>query len=107
MFSSAKRKSREQKQKLIESLRRSLHKFLKSNTSTSRNPDELALVIIRKQSDVNQDNEVPKDNIENNQEDNNLSDHEPKFSSSHTEFPSVDEEPVSVEIYNPLNWSYT
>jgi hypothetical protein len=40
-FGAKKRKRRDQEQKLIESQRGSFHKFFKSNTSTSRNPDDL------------------------------------------------------------------
>jgi hypothetical protein len=44
---SAKRKRRRGTNALIESQREALDKFVKSNTSISRNPDELALVLWR------------------------------------------------------------
>jgi hypothetical protein len=43
-----KRKRRQWEKQLIESQRGSFHNFFKSNTSTSRNPDELALVLVGK-----------------------------------------------------------
>jgi hypothetical protein len=63
---------------------------LKSNTSTSRNPDQLALVLAADQNNVDPENEVPQDNINIDADDNNASDHE---------------EPVSVDIYDPANWT--
>ncbi|XBI11435.1 hypothetical protein VPH35_138496 [Triticum aestivum] len=37
-------------------------------------------------------------------DDTNVSDHEPIFNSSAAESTSVDEEPISVDIYDPSNW---
>ncbi|XBI70886.1 hypothetical protein VPH35_065256 [Triticum aestivum] len=37
-------------------------------------------------------------------DDTNVSDHEPIFNSCAVEYTSVDEEPVSVDIYDPSNW---
>ncbi len=103
---SAKRKRRRETAELIASQRGSLDKFLKSNTSTSRNLDELVLVIVGEQSNVDLEDEVPiEDNVGINADDNNVSDHEHVFNSSPTEFASVDEEPVSVDIYDPVNWA--
>jgi hypothetical protein len=45
----AKRKRKRETNVLIESQRGALDKFLKSNTSTSRNSDELALVLMEEQ----------------------------------------------------------
>ena len=56
---SQKRNKRKRVQKLIASQRGSMHKFLKSNTSTSRNPDELTLVLVGEQSNVDLEDEVP------------------------------------------------
>ena len=42
----AKRKRAKEKEKLIDLQRGSIHKFLKSNTSTSKNPYELTLVLV-------------------------------------------------------------
>jgi ribosomal protein L35 len=101
-----KRKRRKQEQKLIESQRGSLHKFLKSNASSLRNPDELALVLVEEQSNVDlEDGIAAEDNVDINADDNNVSDHDHVFNSSSTESPSVDEEPVSVDIYDPVNGS--
>ncbi|XP_014751168.1 zinc finger MYM-type protein 5-like [Brachypodium distachyon] len=75
-----------------------MDKYLKSNTSTpdiARNPDEWAIVVVE---------EAPaENNVDNNMDDNNVSDHEPVFNSP--ESASVDEEPVfSTDIYDPINW---
>jgi type VI protein secretion system component VasA len=53
-----KRERKQQDKKLIESHRGSFHKKFKSNMSTSRNPDELALVFVREQTNVD-----PEDNV--------------------------------------------
>ncbi|XP_071679077.1 uncharacterized protein [Lolium perenne] len=87
---SAKRRLREEKGKFIESQRGSIHKFLKNNTSASRNPDQLALVLAADENNVDPENEVPQDNTNVDADDNNASDHE---------------EPVSVDIYDPANWT--
>ncbi|XP_047064375.1 uncharacterized protein LOC124672145 [Lolium rigidum] len=73
---SAKRRLREENDKFIESQRGSIHKFLKSNTSTSRNPDQLALVLAANQNNVDPENEVPQDNNNIGADDNNANDHE-------------------------------
>ena len=52
--SGAKKRRSKEELKLIESQRGSLHKFSKS-TNTSRNPDELALVLVGEQSNVDLD----------------------------------------------------
>ena len=57
----AKRKRAKEKEKLIDSQRGSIHKFLKSNTSTSKNPDELALVFVGEQSNTNLEDEINTD----------------------------------------------
>ena len=72
---------------------------MKSNTSTSRNPDELALVLVGDQSNVDlEDDTGIEDNAEINADDDNVSDHGDKSA-------SVDDEPVSVDIYDPANWA--
>ena len=102
----AKRKRVKEKEKLTDSHRGSIYKFLKSNMSTSKNPDELALVLVGEQSNVNLEDEInTEDNVNTNADDNNMSDHKPVFNSSPTESTSVDEEPIHVDIYDPANWA--
>jgi hypothetical protein len=94
-----KRKRRQREKKLIESQRGSFHKFLKSNTSTSRNPDELALVLVEEQNNIDpEDNVGTQDDVHINATDDNVSNH-------HDESANVadEPEPVSVDIYNPAN----
>jgi hypothetical protein len=95
-----KRRRRQQEQKLIESQRESFHNFLKSNTGTSRNPDELALVVVGEQNNVDpEDNVGTEEDVHINADDDNVSNHD-------HESANVDDEPepVSVDIYNPANW---
>jgi hypothetical protein len=84
---------------------RSIRKFLKSNTSTSTNPDELALVLAEDQDKVDLENKVSEDNVNINADDNNVSDHEHVFNSSPTDSHSADEKSVSVDIYDSINWA--
>ncbi|XP_014757882.1 zinc finger MYM-type protein 5-like [Brachypodium distachyon] len=95
---SEKRKRKKRDEDMIKSLKGSMDKYLKSNMSTpdiARNPDEWAIVVVE---------EAPEENnVDNNMDDNNVSDHEPVFNSP--ESASVDEEPVfSTDIYDPINW---
>jgi hypothetical protein len=78
---------------------------LKGNTSTSRNSDELAVVLagnkvmlIYKMSSLKAES-----NVDVNPNDNNVSNHEPVSNLSHTDSPSVDEELVILNIHGPLN----
>ena len=90
-----------------EALSGSLFKYYKSDTSTPRNPDELAIVLAGDQTNGNQedDGHTPTEgNVDVNMDDSNVSDHEPIFNSSAAESTSVDEEPISVDIYDPSNW---
>lgn len=99
--SGAKKRRRQQEHKLIESQRGSMFKFLKSNTSTSSNPDELALVVVWEQNNVDVEDDVDtEDNVQVNADSDNVSDH-------HDKSASVDDEPVSVsvDIYDPVNWA--
>jgi hypothetical protein len=48
-FGSEKRKKKRRIEALKESQRGSIHKFFKSNTSTTRNPDEWAIVVVEEQ----------------------------------------------------------
>ena len=85
----------------------SLFKYYKSDTSTPRNPDELAIVLASDRTNGNSedDGDTPiEGNADVNMDDTNVSDHEPIFNSCAVEYTSVDEEPVSVDIYDPSNW---
>jgi hypothetical protein len=78
-FGSAKMKRRRDTNALIESRRGALNKFLKSNTSISRNLDELTLVLVEEQTNV----DIEEENIDIDMEDNNVSDLEHVFNSCH------------------------
>ncbi|XP_047051212.1 zinc finger MYM-type protein 5-like [Lolium rigidum] len=78
-----------------------MFKFLKSNTSTSSNPDELALVVVGEQNNVDVEDDVgTEDDVQVNADSDNVTDH-------HDKSASVDDEPVpvSVDIYDPANWA--
>jgi hypothetical protein len=95
-----KRKRKHEEHKLIESQRGSMFKFFKSNTSTSTNLDELALVVVGEQNNVDVEDDVcTKDEVHANTDSDNVSDH-------HDKSASVDDEPVpiGVDIYDPTNW---
>ncbi|XP_062198785.1 uncharacterized protein LOC133901428 [Phragmites australis] len=85
-----------------------MDKFLRSNTGSSRNTDEWAIVAVEEQTNVNDEDQCPtptEDNVDINEDDNNVSDHENIFNSSATESASVDEQPVfTTDIYDPKNW---
>ena len=99
---SDKRKKRKRAQEFIESQKGSIDNFSKSDTSTSRNSDELTIVVVEEQSNFNLEDEGPaKENIDINGDDNNVSDHEHIFNSSAT----VGEQPnTPIDIYDPRNW---
>ena len=50
------------------------------------------------------DGHTPIEDDVDNMDDTNVSDHEPIFNSYAVESTSVDEEQVSVDIYDPSNW---
>ena len=103
---SHKRKKKEADEEK-EALSGSLFKYYKSDTSTPRNPDELAIVLAGDQTNGNQedDGDTPTEgNVDVNMDDSNVSNHEPIFNSYAVESTSVDEEQVSVDIYDPSNW---
>jgi hypothetical protein len=81
-YDSVKRKRRGETNTLIEFQRGALEFFLKSNTNTSRNTDELALVLVEKQSN----DDLEGENIDINMDDNNVSDTKHAFNSSPTNF---------------------
>ncbi|XP_062203442.1 uncharacterized protein LOC133905697 [Phragmites australis] len=85
-----------------------MDKFLRSNTGSSRNPDEWAIVAVEEQTNVNDDDQGPtptEDNVDINEDDNNVSGHDNIFNSSATKSASVDDQPVfTTDIYDPRNW---
>jgi hypothetical protein len=86
---SEKRKKRKQLDAFIGKQRGALDKFFRINTSTSRNPNELALAIVPVEEHPNinpRDHQGPtlEENVGINTDDNNVSDHEPIFNSSPT-----------------------
>ena len=98
---SEKRKKRKRVDKLVESQKGAIDKFFKSNTSSSKNLNELAIVVVEEQSNGNSEDQCPiEENIDTNGDDNNVSDHEHIFNSS----ASVDEQAFfSMDIYDPRN----
>jgi hypothetical protein len=90
---------------LVESHRGVFHKFLKSNTSTSRDPDALAIVAVEEPANANlEDEDHMEDNVDIDMDEHNVSDHEHTFSLNETEPTIVDDDPVSIAIYDPRNW---
>jgi len=104
---SEKRKKRKQADVFIETQRGDLDKFFRTNSSTSRNPNELALVIIPMEERPNIDlgdhpSPTPEENVDT--DDNIVNDHEPIFNLSPTEGANLDDEPVLTEyIYDLAN----
>ena len=102
---SEKRKKKRRIEALKESQKGSIHKFFKSNTSTTRNSDEWAIVAVEDQTTQQEDQSHIEDNVGIDTDDNNVSDHEPIFNSPTTESTRVDEEPVfTIDMYDPVNW---
>ncbi|XP_066323956.1 uncharacterized protein [Miscanthus floridulus] len=100
-----KRKKKKQIDDLVESQRGALHKFLKSNTSTSRDPDALAIVVAEEPANANpEDQDHMEGNVNIDVDEHNVSDHEHVFNSNETEPTIIDEDPVSIDIYDPRNW---
>ena len=95
---SEKRKKRKRIYELIESHRGSIDKFFKSSTSTSRNPNEWAIIVVEEQNNTNPEDQGPtEDNVGINTNYNNMSDHEPSA--------SIDKEPVfTTDMYDLVNW---
>ena len=78
----------------------SIHNFFKSSTSTTRNPDEWAIVVVEEQTTHLEDQSPIEDSVGTNTDDNNVSDHGPIFNSPMMESTRVDEEPVfTIDIY--------
>jgi len=97
---SEKRKKKRRIEEFKESQRGALDKFFKSNTSTTTNPDEWAIVPVEEQTThPEEEDEGPvEDNVGIDTDDNNVSDHEPIFNSPTMESTRVDEEPVLLLI---------
>ena len=106
---SEKRKKRKQVDAFIGTQRGALDNFFRTNSSTSRNPNELALAIVPVEEHPNIDlgdhqSPTPEDNVDINIDDNIVNDHEPIFNLSPTEGANLDDEPVLTEyIYDPAN----
>jgi hypothetical protein len=97
---SEKRKKKARADELTQSLRCSMDKFLKKNSNTSRDPNELAIVVRKDSAHVVPEDEGPSDDIQMGE--NNVSNDEHIFNSNATA--RVDEEPVChMDIYDPRN----
>ncbi|XP_066311016.1 uncharacterized protein [Miscanthus floridulus] len=103
---SEKRKKKARIDEFIQSQRGSMHKFLKNNPNTSRDPNELAIVVWKEPTQIIPEDEgPPDDNVGINMEENNVSNDEHIFNSNTTENSSLDEEQVChMDIYDPRNW---
>ena len=99
--SEKRKKKRKRVDELVESQKGAIDKFFKSNTSSSKNLNELAIVVVEEQSNGNSENQYPtEENIGTKGDDNNVSNHEHIFNS----FASVDEQPFfPMDIYDPKN----
>jgi hypothetical protein len=96
---SEKRKKKARIDELLQSQRGSMHKFLKNNPNTSRDPNELAIVVWKEPTQI-----IPEDEGEGPPNDN-VSNDEHIFNSNTTENCNLDEEPVChMDIYDPRNW---
>ena len=70
-----KRKKKKRIDDLIQSQRGALYKFLKSNTSTSRDPDVLAIVAVEEPANANlDDQDHMEDNVNIDMDEHNVSD---------------------------------
>nr|XP_051221819.1 uncharacterized protein LOC127340077 [Lolium perenne] len=97
-----KRKRAKQVAALIQSQRGDIHKFFKSNTGASINPnDELAIVAVEEEAGASGSYEQ-EENIDTKIGDSNVSGSENAANSTD---PSVDEQPFyTSDIYDPRNW---
>ena len=102
---SEKRKKKARIDEFIQSQRGSMHKFLKNNPNTSRDPNELAIVVWKEPTQIILEDEgPPDDNVGINMEENNVSNDEHIFNSNTTKNSSLDEEQVChMDIYDPRN----
>ncbi|AQK86785.1 hypothetical protein ZEAMMB73_Zm00001d038507 [Zea mays] len=93
-------------EEFIESQRAAMDRFLTSNQRTSTNTNELAIVVVEEQPNINLGHQgiTPNENVDINMDDNNVSGHEPIFSSSPTKNANVDEQSNFTEDnYDPRN----
>jgi hypothetical protein len=101
-------KKRKRQDELIESQKGAMNNFLTRNTTTSRNSDDLAIVVVEEQGNSKLGDWCPtEDNNGINTDDDKVSDHENEntFNPSITESASTDEQPIFTEdIYDPRNW---
>ena len=99
---SEKRKKKARIDEFIQSQRGSMHKFFKNNPNTSRDPNELAIVVWKEPTPIIPEDEgPPDDNVGINMEENNVSIDEHVFNSNTTKNSSLDEEPVChMDIYD-------
>jgi hypothetical protein len=82
---SEKRKKRKRQDELIKSQKGAMNKFLSRNTTTSKNPDDLAIVAVEEQDNSNlRDRGLTEDNNGINTDDDKVSDHENTFNPSAT-----------------------
>ena len=51
-----------------------------------------------------EDQDHMEDNVNIDVDEHNVSDHEHVFNSNETELTIIDEDPVSIDIYDPRNW---
>lgn len=101
---SAKRKKRQRVNELKESQRGSINKFFKSNTSTSRDPDELAIVAVDEATNVTPE-DVTEDNVEINPEDEGPIEDNVDINMDQNITSDHDEDLVcTMDIYDPRNW---
>ncbi|XP_072149505.1 uncharacterized protein [Setaria viridis] len=101
---SAKRKKRQRVNELKESQRGSINKFFKSNTSTSRDPDELAIVVVDEATNVTPE-DVTEDNVEINPEDEGPIEDNVDINMDQNITSDHDEDLVcTMDIYDPRNW---
>jgi hypothetical protein len=93
-----KRRKRKLENEFIQSQKGTMDKYVRSNTTTSRNPYELALAIITQ-------DQASEDNVDINGDNGNVSDNENTFNSSSTESASIDEQNIfTSDIFDPKNW---
>jgi vacuolar-type H+-ATPase subunit D/Vma8 len=106
MHLTMKKKEENRIEEFIESRRAAMDMFLTSNQRTSTNTNELAIVVVEEQPNINLGHQgiTPNENVDINMDDNNVSGHEPIFSSSPTKNANVDEQSnFTGDNYDPRN----
>jgi hypothetical protein len=97
---SEKRKKKARGDELKQSQRGSIHKFFKKDMNTSRDLNQLAIVVWKEPAHIVPEDEGPSpcdDNVGIEMGENNVSTDEHVFNSNATKNTSIDEEPVSHE----------